>query len=331
MEAHLFNTQTLILKEFLLPNGVAVLNTEIRYTVYGDLHNKKKTAVFFHGFSSNSELHTWWTDFAFDEILKNYHIICFNALGSCHGSLGPHSVNPQTGKPFLNKFPAIQIQDLTDFTIAGLDALQLAKVDVVFGCSLGGAQVLDMAIRYPQRATKFISACGSPLSLMSSFMNMAQCQMIESAIKSQLSEEKLKERMSFARFFFRLSCTSEKALNKLLKQFKNKKEAEKSFTMDRLLYMDEFSPYSYVLYMRMLANFQIDYVTHIDEKPRDLLLILMEGDVLTPKQSIHMVFNKLTNKGYPVRKKLFKTTFGHEAWILDGKRFYEFIKDEFTV
>jgi homoserine O-acetyltransferase len=275
-------------------------------------------------------LHKMWEKFPFDAILEEYDILCINSLGSCHGTLGPDSINPDTHKPYLDNFPQITIQNTINFAVEVLKKLMLKKFDLVMGCSLGGMQVLDMFLRFSEFGKKFISVCGSPLSLMAKLINLAQCNIIESGIKQMLPEDLLRQRMSLAWFFFRLSCTTENALIIL-----GKKQAslENYFVNDGDEYKDTFSPYSYSLYMRMLAEFELEssiFSANIKTDRREILLVDIRGDSFTPPKNIEEIYNRLKQKNYKVRKKTFETNYGHEAWILDGKKFYEFIKNDFV-
>jgi homoserine acetyltransferase len=215
MPANLRVSSSITLEKFTLSNKFVFDHAVARYTLYGELANGKKLALFFHGFSSSSDLHIWWQKFPIHEILKDYNIICFNSLGSCHGSLGPETICPDTGRPYAERFPEISIVDTINFIISALKKMNIQKLDLVFGCSLGGMQALDMFIRFPMMADKFISVCGSPLPFMTNLTNAAQSNILESGIKNNLSKDTLKSYMGLARFFFRLSCTTEKALSLL--------------------------------------------------------------------------------------------------------------------
>ncbi|MCA0402712.1 MAG: alpha/beta fold hydrolase [Proteobacteria bacterium] len=319
-------SSSIIIKEFTLKNKFVFNNATAHYTFYGEKNNGKKIALFFHGFSGSSELHVWWHKFPLQEVLKNYNIICFNSLGSCHGSLGPETISPNTGLPYAKDFPEICIEDTVNFIVLALQEMNIQKIDLVFGCSLGGMQAFDMYMRFPLIANKFISVCGSPLPLMTKLTNAAQSNILDTGIKNNLPTNILKSYMGLARFFFRLTCTTEKALEILDK----KENVEEYFLTDSFNYESSFSPYSYNLYLKMLRNYQIDIFEQLipDNLKKIILLVSIIDDCFTPPEDIDKIFNQLTKKRHKVKNMQFKTNYGHESWIVDGKRFYEFIKKE---
>jgi homoserine acetyltransferase len=199
---------------------------------------------------------------------------------------------------------------------------------------MGGMQTLDMFIRFPQMADKFISVCGSPLPLATKLINAAQSNIVEDGINKNLPEDKMRSRMGLARFFFRLSCTNEKALSILEESQKSSldtdqpQDLENHFINDSRKFEDCFSPYSYHLYMRMLINYKMDIPEKLTIPHSEILLASISDDQFTPPSCIDKVYNSLFDKNIKVRKKQFETHYGHEAWILDGERFYEFIKNE---
>lgn len=325
-----FTSQTIQLPDFKSSNGIHLSAPVAAYTIYGDLNIDKPVALIFHGFSSCSKLHTWWEKFNLEEMQQFYNVICINSVSSSHGTTGPESINPDTQKPYLETFPEISIEDSVDFAIHTLKHLETNKIDLVLGCSLGGMQVLDMYLRYPELARKFISVAGVPVPLMTKMTNMAQACLIESAYKTN-SREELEKMLGFSRFFFRLSCSNETALKFLEKKCQKGELAsslEEYFINDNLNFQKEFSPYSNSIILKMISNFELKLKKANKKICPSLVMISIEDDLFTPVVDIKETYNELVNLEHRVIHKHFMTDYGHEAWIVDGKRFYEFIKSD---
>ncbi len=80
-----------------------------------------------------------------------YFVICSNVLGGCYGTTGPTSIDPSTGKPYGENFPAITIGDMVHAQRLLLDALEIERLHLVIGGSMGGMQVLEWCLRYGDR------------------------------------------------------------------------------------------------------------------------------------------------------------------------------------
>lgn len=78
-----------------------------------------------------------------------YFVICSNILGSCCGSTGPSSINPETQTPYGTDFPVITIKDMVRCQKALLDHLKIDSLLCAIGGSVGGMQVLEWAVLYP--------------------------------------------------------------------------------------------------------------------------------------------------------------------------------------
>lgn len=107
----------------------------------------------------------WWDGMigpgkAFDT--DRYFVICTNLIGSCRGSTGPSSINPDTGKPYGSDFPVVTVADMVRAEQRALDFLGINSLVAVAGGSLGGMQALEWTVAYPERVRACISIASTP-------------------------------------------------------------------------------------------------------------------------------------------------------------------------
>jgi len=96
---------------------------------------------------------------------NKYCIICSNVLGSCYGTTGPSSINPETGKPYGLSFPLVTVGDWVVLQEKLISFLGIEKLYAVIGGSLGGQQALEWALAFPDRVERaIILAAASKLS-----------------------------------------------------------------------------------------------------------------------------------------------------------------------
>jgi len=93
---------------------------------------------------------------------NRFHVVALNNLGGCKGSTGPNTVNPETGKPWGPDFPIVTVRDWVRSQAMLADALGIRQWAAVIGGSLGGFQVMQWAIDYPERIRHAIVIAAAP-------------------------------------------------------------------------------------------------------------------------------------------------------------------------
>lgn len=151
-------------RPLLLESGETLAPVDVAYHTYGRLNADGSNAVLVcHAMTGDAYVARpgegdlpagWWQDlFGPGAPLdaRRYFIICSNILGSCYGTTGPSSTNPLTGRPFGPDFPSISIRDIVRVQKALLDQLGVKQLALAIGGSLGGMQVLEWALLFPER------------------------------------------------------------------------------------------------------------------------------------------------------------------------------------
>ena len=132
-------------------------------------------------FPVSARVGDWWPAiFATDAVIHpaNDAVIGINILGSCYGSTGPSSINPETGNPYGAHFPLVQITDVVRAQSLFFDSFHIKQIRLAIGASLGGMQVLSWAIHFPSRVAEVLAIGAAPLNAMGLAQNHLQRQAI---------------------------------------------------------------------------------------------------------------------------------------------------------
>lgn len=140
---------------FGLEFGGTLPKLRIAYHTYGTLNENADNVVWVcHALTANSDVADWWPGtVAPGRFLdpERYFIVCANILGSCYGSTGPLSVNPDTGEPYYRTFPRLTMRDVVAAHRILADALGIGRIHAIIGSSVGGFQAVEWAVAEPER------------------------------------------------------------------------------------------------------------------------------------------------------------------------------------
>ena len=172
-------------KSFHLESGKTLPGFSIAYSHFGELNAEKDNVIFVcHALTANSDVADWWPDMvgpglAFDT--DRYYVVCANILGSCYGSTGPASIDPDTGKHYGRDFPLITIRDIVRAHQQLARHLGIKSIHLLAGGSMGGQQAMEWAIIEPQYIKNlFLIATNPRHSAWGIAFNEAQRMALES-------------------------------------------------------------------------------------------------------------------------------------------------------
>lgn len=148
-----------------LRSGALLPAYDLVYETYGELNAARSNAVLVcHALSGSHHVAGrygddpkstgWWDNLVgpgkpLDT--RKFFVIGVNNLGGCHGSTGPVSVNPATGRRWGADFPVVTVEDWVQAQARLADRLGIESFAAVMGGSLGGMQALDWALQFPDR------------------------------------------------------------------------------------------------------------------------------------------------------------------------------------
>jgi homoserine O-acetyltransferase len=164
------DSTTVSLGTFEFQCGERIEDLQIAYETYGEFEGDNAVLVC-HAltgsahvasrgrFEDGDQAYAWWDDIvgpgkAIDT--TEYYVVCANVPGSCYGSSGPASTDPETGDPYGPEFPPATVTDWTEAQRRLLDELGVPALYAVVGGSVGGMNVLEWAKRHPDHVEKIV-------------------------------------------------------------------------------------------------------------------------------------------------------------------------------
>ena len=157
-------------------SGAVLPRYELVYETYGTLNADKSNAILIcHALSGNHHVAGYYADDPknvgwWDTMIGpgkpidtgKFFVIGLNNLGGCHGSTGPSTINPETGRAYGASFPVITVEDWVESQARLADLLGIRQFAAVIGGSLGGMQALQWSLAYPDRVRNVFAIAAAP-------------------------------------------------------------------------------------------------------------------------------------------------------------------------
>jgi homoserine O-acetyltransferase len=163
-------------KPLTFRSGAVLPRYDLMYETYGTLNADKSNAILIcHALSGHHHVAGYYADDEknigwWDNMVgpgkpidtNKFFVIGLNNLGGCHGSTGPSSIDPQTGKPYGASFPVVTVEDWVESQARLADLLGIGQFAAVLGGSLGGMQAMQWALSYPDRVRHVLAIASAP-------------------------------------------------------------------------------------------------------------------------------------------------------------------------
>lgn len=339
--------------------GRQLSSYELVYETYGELNEQSSNAVLVcHALSGDHHAagyHSpedkkpgWW-----DECIgpgkpidtNRFFVVSLNNLGGCHGSTGPSSINPETGKPWGPEFPSLRVRDWVNSQARLADYLGIDCWAAVIGGSLGGMQAMRWSLEYPQRIKHCIVIAAA---LKLSAQNLAFNEVARQAIESdpdyanghyQENDSVPAQGLSLARMIGHITYLSDDAMaNKFGRDLRSGSlnkglEANAEFQVQSYLryqgsqFSGNFDANTYVLMTRALDYFDLaleygnDPVKAFSQACCNFLVISFSTDWRFSPDRSQEIVDALIAADRPVSYAEIEANEGHDAFLMPIPRY----------
>ncbi len=333
---------------------------DVAYETYGRLNEAGDNAILVcHALSGSAHAagyHSaddkkpgWWEDMigpgkGIDT--DKYFVLCSNVLGGCSGTTGPSSIDPNTGSPYGLDFPIITIADMVRVQKRLLDCLGIRHLLAVIGGSIGGMQVLQWSIAYPEMMDAAIPvATTTHLGAQSiAFDAVGRNAILADAnfANGQYHDKSVPARgLAIARMIGHITYLSEEGMRQ--KFGRQLRTAEKysydfnsEFSVETYLdyqgqtFVDRFDANSYLYITKASDYFDLarDYGSlrqaFANTRARFLVVSFSSDWLFTPAQS-EAVVDALAANGRDVSFCNIHSSYGHDAFLLENETLGAFV------
>ena len=334
-----------------LVSGKTLKDVTVAYETYGELNKEKSNAILVcHALTGDAHAAGWhegdkkpgWWEIvigpgkALDT--KKYFIICSNVLGGCKGTTGPSSINPDTGKEYGIDFPVITIKDMVEVQKMLVESFGIDQLYAVIGGSMGGMQVLQWMVGYPQMMKKAIPMATAALS---SPQQIAFNEVGRQAIFSDPdwnkgdyydTGKKPKNGLSLARMIAHITYLSDESMDiKFGRGLQDKDEISYDFTMDFQVesylhhqgesFVKRFDANSYLFITKAVDLFDLSVNSSLVDGFKDVEakveVISVDSDWLYPTEQSNDIVTALNANDVEVSFSEIRSNYGHDAFLLE--------------
>ena len=355
----LVKPQTVVIEQPLkLACGVVLPKHTLVYETYGTLNKNNTNAILIcHALSGNHHAAGvyeqdakpgWWDQYIgpgkpIDS--NRFFIVCVNNIGSCFGSTGPTSENPETGKPYGADFPPVRARDWVESQRLLMEHLNIDCWAAVVGASLGGMQAMRWSLEHPEKLQHAVVIASS---MKLTAQNIAFNEIARKAIKSDtdfcdgnyLQENKIPHQgLALARMIGHVTYLSDELMGqKFGRDLKagdllQGKTDPVEFQIESYLnyqgdkFSDFFDANSYILITKMLDYFDLareydhDPIAAFSHAQCKFLVVSFSSDWRFSPTRSQEITDALIAAGKDVSYIAIDSDHGHDAFLLHNQRY----------
>lgn len=345
----------------LLACGRTLDSYDLVYETYGQLNAAKSNAVLIchalsghhhaAGYHSMDDKRPGWWDAYIGPgkpiDTNKFFVVALNNIGGCHGSTGPRSINPATGKAWGADFPMLRVRDWVASQARLADVLGIEVWAAVIGGSLGGMQVMRWTLDYPTRVRHAV-VIASAMKL--SAQNIAFNEAARKAIISDpnfmegdyLAHNTIpKNGLAVARMIGHITYLSDYAMGEKFGRdlrsgsFALGNDEPVEFQIESYLryqgdsFANSFDANSYIRitkaldYFDLAREFNDDPVAAFKQTQAKFLVISFSTDWRFAPERSHEIVNALVGANRPVTYAEIESKHGHDAFLLPDERYQQ--------
>lgn len=349
-----------LLNQFKMRHGGELNNAILAYETWGELNQQKDNAILIlTGLSADSHAAShdecdtagWWEymlgpNKAIDT--NKWCVICVSSLGSCKGSTGPCSTNPQTKMPYKFTFPDLTLEDIANSAYEVVKSLGIDQLACVIGPSMGGMTALALLLQHPKVSRHMINiASGGHSEPFSTAIRSLQREAILKDVNfnqgnysiEQWPTQGMKQARKLGMLSYRSAIEWKERFPRSLRQ-RPREPFGIEFPVEAYLehhaekFVHQFDPVSYIYLSRAMDWFDsCDYKKPGSDNAfegialQSALVMGAQTDLLFPIAQQHEMARQLDEVGCHTTLKITDSIQGHDAFLVDQNNYSQIISD----
>lgn len=324
---------------FQLESGEYLPKLDIAYYTFGKMNESKNNIIWVcHALTASADVSDWWNGLVGKgKVLDpdEYFIVCANILGSCYGSTNHKTINPKNNQKYGIDFPFFTIRDMVNAHKILQDHLNIDKIQLLVGGSMGGYQALEWSVMEANSIENlFLLATSAEESAWGKAIHAAQRMAIKADPKWQSGEigvgdAGLKAARGIGMLTYRnyklfKAQQSDENVN-VLKNYKSKSYIE--YQAQKLA--DRFDALTYfqlseAMDSHQLARNRADSVEEIlNQIKQNTLVIGISSDILCPPEEQKFLAEHLPNAEYHE----IDSHYGHDGFLIESEKIASILLD----